>query len=70
MNVTKFSRGPILRYAQHKFIAPNRHQSNEKLINIRRGEGGEVRKGGPLWSPVVVRGRRWLVDDRNVSRLS
>ncbi len=55
MNVTKFSRGPILRYAQHKFIAPNRHRSNEKLINIRRGEGGEAGKGGPLWSPDVGR---------------
>ncbi len=24
---------------------------NTKLINIRRGEGGEGRRGGPLWSP-------------------
>src|SRR5216684_5256658 len=29
----------------------NRHQPNTKLINIRRGEGGEAGKGGPLWSP-------------------
>src|SRR6266446_5824057 len=28
-----------------------RHQSNEKPINLRRGEGGGVGKGGPLWSP-------------------
>jgi len=33
---------------------PSRHQSNEKLINIRGGEGGGARKGGPLWSPAVV----------------
>src|SRR6266851_9398198 len=29
----------------------NRHQLNRKLINIRRGEGGGERRGGPLWSP-------------------
>src|SRR6266478_3029241 len=29
----------------------NTHQPNEKLINIRRGEGGEEWRGGPLWSP-------------------
>jgi len=34
---------------------PYGHQLNEKLINIRRGEGGGVGKGGPLWSPAVVR---------------
>src|SRR5258708_23274239 len=33
----------------------HRHQSNEKLITIRRGEGGGARKGGPSWSPAVVR---------------
>src|SRR6266481_1133258 len=31
--------------------APNRHQPNEKPITVRRGEGGEERRGGPLWSP-------------------
>jgi hypothetical protein len=29
--------------------------TQEKPINIRRGEGGGVGKGGPLWSPTVVR---------------
>jgi hypothetical protein len=29
----------------------NRHQPTNKPINIRRGEGGGERKGGPLWSP-------------------
>ncbi len=28
-----------------------RHQPKKKLINIRRGEGGEEWQGGPLWSP-------------------
>jgi len=27
--------------------SPNRHQLNRKLINIRRGEGGEAWRGGP-----------------------
>src|SRR5260370_34918202 len=31
-------------------LAPIAH-SNTKLITIRRGEGGEERRGGPLWSP-------------------
>ena len=30
---------------------PTRYQPNTKLIDIRRGEGGEERRGGPLWSP-------------------
>jgi len=30
---------------------PTRHQPNEKPINVSRGEGGEERWGGPLWSP-------------------
>src|SRR5258708_34286702 len=29
----------------------NMHQPNKKLLTIRRGEGGEERQGGPLWSP-------------------
>ena len=37
-----------------RLIALNRHQSNEKLITIRRGEGGGGRRGGPLWSPVSL----------------
>src|SRR5713226_3945147 len=32
-------------------IGGNRHQPNEKPINLRRGEGGGAGKGGPLWSP-------------------
>ncbi len=32
-------------------MVPTMHQSNKKLINICRGEGGEAGKGGPLWSP-------------------
>src|SRR6266702_4234477 len=32
-------------------IGPNTHQPIKKLITVRRGEGGAVRKGGPLWSP-------------------
>src|SRR5437764_3938432 len=31
--------------------SPNTHQPKNKPINIRRGEGGGERKGGPLWSP-------------------
>src|SRR6266566_1483598 len=29
----------------------NRHHPQKKLINTRRGEGGEGWPGGPLWSP-------------------
>src|SRR5216683_1796886 len=29
----------------------NRHQPKKKLLTIRRGEGGEEWRGGPLWSP-------------------
>src|SRR6266550_3620681 len=29
----------------------NRHHPQKKLINTRRGEGGEGWMGGPLWSP-------------------
>jgi hypothetical protein len=34
--------------------SPIRHQSNEKPIAIRRGEGGGAGEGEPLWSPATV----------------
>src|SRR5260221_6643406 len=33
----------------------HRHQSNEKLITIRRGEGGGAREGGPFWAAALGR---------------
>ena len=43
--------------------SPNRHQPKTKPINIRRGESGGERKGGPLWSPagwgVIVLPQDW-----------
>ncbi len=36
------------------FFGGNRHQLDEKPINLSRGEGGGERRGGPLWSPVVA----------------
>ena len=40
---------------------PNRHQSNEKLINIRRGEDGGAGTGGLHGRPPWFAYRRWLV---------
>src|SRR5216684_3859760 len=41
----------VIYRAHRRFIGLNRHQLKRKLIDIRRGEGGEERRGGPLWSP-------------------
>jgi len=41
-------------------MGPNRHQPNEKRIGIRRGEGGEEWRGGPLWSPALCVARDQL----------
>ncbi len=41
---------PVYR-AHRRFIGPHTHQPQDKLINIRRGEGGAERRGGPSWSP-------------------
>src|SRR6266481_4788880 len=38
----------------HTSLRPHRHQVKEKPISIRRGEGGWVVRGGPLWSPAVL----------------
>src|SRR5438552_1018167 len=40
--------------------------SIHNLINIRRGEGGRVGKGGPLWLPAMDHWKCWLVDERAV----
>src|SRR5436309_4776824 len=43
--------------------SPNTHQPKNKPLNIRRGESGGERKGGPLWSPagwgVIVLPQDW-----------
>src|SRR5260370_25019319 len=41
---------PVYR-AHRRFIGPHTHQPQDKLINIRRGEGGAERRGGPSCSP-------------------
>jgi hypothetical protein len=38
---------------QGRSIGCHRHQSKDKPIKCCRGEGGEERRGGPLWSPAV-----------------
>src|SRR5713226_1544191 len=43
-----------------RFIAPKRHQPKNNPISFRRGEGGGVAWGGPLWSPAYP----GMVDDR------
>jgi hypothetical protein len=36
--------------------------AEEKLINVRRGEGGEELLGGPLWSPAKGCLDMWIDD--------
>src|SRR5215470_9028705 len=43
-----------MRKSEHDTGTINGHQPHEKPITVRRGEGGEERRGGPLWSPVVA----------------
>ncbi len=47
------------------YVASNRHQPNEKLINVSRGEGGGVGKGkkdtGYLYKAFMVARRRYRI---------